>query len=91
MPLPTQPVTLTAQQISDLNKKLSDMRHEINNYLALIIAAMELARLKPETAERHLGTLIEQPRKITGAMDKFSEEFERTFGITRPVVGTYKR
>ncbi len=89
MPLPSQPVTLTTQQIADLNKKLSDMRHEINNYLALIIAAMELARLKPETAERHLGTLIEQPRRIAGAMDRFSAEFERTFGITRPVAGLH--
>ena len=50
MPLPSQPVTLTVEQLAGLNRKLRDMGHDINNYLAKIIAAVELARLKPENA-----------------------------------------
>ena len=90
MPLPSQPVTLTVQQLADLNSKLSAMRHDINNHLSLIIAAVELTRHRPETAERMLGTLIEQPPKIAEALVKFSAEFERAFGITRPVAGVHK-
>jgi len=84
MPLPSKPVTLTVQQLADLNTKLSAMRHEINNHLSLIIAAVELTRLQPQTAERMLATLVEQPPKIGDALVKFSAEFERALGITRP-------
>jgi hypothetical protein len=67
-----------------LNKKLSAMRHDINNNLSLIIAAVDLIRHKPQTAERMMATLAEQPARITDNMNKFSAEFERVFGITRP-------
>jgi len=84
MGLPSEPVTLTVEQLGELNKKLSAMRHDINNNLSLIIAAVDLIRHKPQTAERMMTTLAEQPARITDNMNKFSAEFERVFGITRP-------
>ncbi|MFN3409370.1 MAG: hypothetical protein ACK45B_10280 [Limisphaerales bacterium] len=83
MPLPTQPVTLTPEQIAELNQKLSAMRHGINNNLAIIMSAAELARMSPERAHDMLGRLLEQPGKITEQIRLFSDEFERLFGITR--------
>ena len=59
------------------------MRHDINNHLSLVVAALELIRHKPQMAERMITTVSEQPPKITDALNKFSAEFERTFGITR--------
>jgi hypothetical protein len=84
MGLPSEPVTLTVEQLGELNKKLSTMRHDINNNLSLIIAAVDLIRHKPQTAERMMATLAEQPARITDSMNKFSHEFERVCGITRP-------
>jgi ABC-type transporter Mla subunit MlaD len=84
MPLPSQPVTVAVEQLADLSRKLSAMRHDINNHLSLIVAAAELTRHKPETAERNLATLVEQPSKIADSLRRFSVEFEQTFGITRP-------
>jgi uncharacterized coiled-coil DUF342 family protein len=72
------------EQLGELNKRLSAMRHDINNNLALIIAAVDLIRHKPQTIERMIGTLADQPAKITQNMNKFSAEFERVLGITRP-------
>jgi hypothetical protein len=83
MGMPNQPVTLTVEQVADLNRKVATLRHDINNNLTLIIAALELIRFKPDMAEKMFATVTEQPMKITTAMAKFSEEFERTFGITR--------
>jgi hypothetical protein len=84
MSLPSQPVTLTAAQIAELNRKLSNMRHDINNQLSLIMAAVELMHYKPQTGERMLATLVEQPPRIAEALTIFSGEFEHTLGITRP-------
>jgi hypothetical protein len=83
MPLPSQPVTLTVEQLKELNGKLSAMRHDINNKLSLIVAAVELIRHKPQMAETWMAKLAEQPAQIADTLAKFSAEFERAFGITR--------
>jgi hypothetical protein len=84
MPLPSEPITLTVEQIADLNGKVSAMRHDINNHLSLIIAAVELIRYKPQTAEKMMATLIEQPPQIAEALARFSTDLERALSITRP-------
>ena len=83
MTLPESPVTLSVEQVKELNQKLSHMRHDINNHLSLMIAATELIRHKPTTVERMLETLNERPSKISESMAAFSKEFERLFGIQR--------
>jgi hypothetical protein len=84
MGLPTQPVTLTVEQIEDLNKKLGALRHDINNNLSLIIAAAEMVRFKPDLLVRMMDTLNLQPPRISNAVSKFTDEFEKAVGITRP-------
>jgi hypothetical protein len=84
MPLPSEPVTLTVAQLEELNKQLSNMRHDINNNLSLIIAAAELIRHKPQLADRMIATLGEQPTRIIDAMTRFTSHFEHTLHITRP-------
>ncbi len=59
------------------------MRHEINNQLALGIAALELIRFRPELRDKMLDTIAQQSPKITAELAKFSADFERMFGITR--------
>jgi len=66
------------------------MRHEINNQLSLVVAALELMRFKPELRERMLETLGQQPPRITAEVSKFSTAFERAFGITRESAGSAK-
>ncbi len=83
MVIPTNPVSLTPTQIEELNRKLSAMRHDVNNHLSLVVAALELIRHKPEVRERMLATLIQQPPKIIAEVNKFSADFEKAFGIIR--------
>jgi hypothetical protein len=83
MGLPSQPVTLKSEQVEELNKKLSSMRHDINNHLSLMMAAVEMVKYKPDMLGRMMDNLIQQPPKITAVMAKFSDEFEKTLGITR--------
>ena len=83
MGLPSQPVTLSVEQVDQLNHELSKMRHDINNTLSLITAAVELLRYKPQMAERMMATLLEQPPKISTSITQFSKEFEKALGILR--------
>ena len=83
MALPAEPVTLTVEQIGELNQKLANLRHDVNNNLSLIMAATEVIRFKPHLSDKMLATVNEQPPKIIEAVGKFSAEFERVFGIKR--------
>lgn len=83
MGMPLSPVTLTPEQVSELNEKLAVTRHDINNNLSLIVAAVELMRRKPELAPRMIESISQQPDKIIAQMRGFSAEFEKTFGITK--------
>jgi hypothetical protein len=83
MAVSTIPITITPEQLKELNQHLSHMRHEINNQLSLVVAALELVRFKPDMRERMLETAGQQPPRITAEVSKFSAEFERVFGITR--------
>lgn len=84
MALPNHPVTLSIEEVDQLNRKLSTMRHDINNQLSLIVAAVELIRHKPDLAMRMITTVAEQPAKIGESIKKFSGEFETALRISRP-------
>ncbi len=83
MGMPQTPVTLTPEQVAELNEKLATTRHDINNNLSLIVAAVELLRRKPELAPRMIESISQQPDKIIAQMRAFSAEFEQTLSITK--------
>jgi hypothetical protein len=83
MGLPQQPVTLTPEEIAELNARLSDLRHNINNCLMKVTLAVDLIRTKPDVAARMTETIADQPAQIMAQLRQFSADFERRFGITR--------
>ncbi len=84
MALPTQSVTLSPDQIGVLNQKVATLRHDINNQVGLIIAAIEIMQVKPELFEKMTESMMQQPPKIADTLQQFSLDFEKTLGITRP-------
>lgn len=84
MTLPTEPITLSVEQINELNQRLSTLRHDVNNNLSLIMATVELIQRRPETAQRMWSTLEEQPRKVVESVSQFSAALEALLHITRP-------
>jgi hypothetical protein len=84
MPLPSQPVTLSVEQIAEINRKLAALRHDVNNHLTKIVAAIELTRLNSESAARRWDEAAGEPVKIAERLTQFSRELEALLGITRP-------
>lgn len=83
MSVPSEPVTLSVEQISELKQKLSDLRHDVNNSLALMLAAVEMIRRRPESCEAMLKSFERQPQKITSALLHFSKTLESALRITK--------
>ena len=83
MEMPQSAVTLAAAEVEELNRKLADLRHNINNCLSLIIASAEMVGRKPDSAPRMIANIIEQPQRIVEELQRFSGEFEKALGIKR--------
>ena len=85
MGMPNGPLTtLSVEQVSELNHKLASMRHDINNYMTVMMSAAELTRSKPDLAARLMPALLEQVPRVIDAVKAFSVEFEQAFGISKP-------
>jgi len=79
---PANPITLSVEQIEELLSKLSKVRHNINNNLAMVVAATELIKVNSEMVPRMSNTLMEQPPKIAEELSKFSADFDRILGVS---------
>ncbi|HSH16530.1 MAG TPA: hypothetical protein VLD18_10880 [Verrucomicrobiae bacterium] len=76
-------VHLTAEQARELHKLLSECRHNVNNCVSLIMSAMELAQLKPDSAEKMMRTATDQSKKVAEEVIRYSGEFERVMLAAR--------
>lgn len=79
----TTSIALTPGQVQEFSKRLSKLRHDLNNHLTLIISAGELMHRKPEISERMLATIADQATKIEAALRQFSEETERALNAQK--------
>lgn len=86
MALPENAIELTPDQVAELSKKLSTMRHNINNNLALIVAASELMTRKPEMAPRLVENISQQPDRIIKELRAFSDAFNEALGISQGTI-----
>jgi hypothetical protein len=84
MSLPSEPVTLSAEQVAELKRMLADLRHDINNNVALMLSAVEMMRRRPETFEKMLDSLGRQPHRITEAVVQFSKALESALQSVKP-------
>ena len=83
MASPQESISLAPETVRDLEARLSDLRHNINNHLALVIAAVELIRRKPDLAARMVETIAQQPPKIQDEVQRFAELLERALQNVR--------
>lgn len=83
MSLPSEPVTLSVEQIGELKQKLSDLRHDVNNNISLMLSAVEMIRRRPETLESMLDSFARQPKKLNDTVTQFSRDLETALKIKR--------
>jgi trans-aconitate methyltransferase len=76
-----QPVTLSPEQVAELNGKLSELRHNLNNHLTLILSAGDLIQRRPAAAVSMADTILGPAHQIMEEVQRFSREFERALRI----------
>jgi hypothetical protein len=81
--LPTQPVTLSPEQVTLFHRRLMNFEHDMHERLAPLLELSRIARQDPQQLQTRSAEFAQTPPKISGEMTNFATEFDKTFGIVR--------
>jgi hypothetical protein len=71
---------LTAEDFAELQKKFSEMKHSINNALAVMMALSEMSQRRPDYAEKLATTVLAKAPQIVSSLQEFTQALNEKFG-----------
>ncbi len=81
----SQPGTaLTPEEISQLQKKFSEIKHSINNALAVMMALSEMSQRRPDYAEKLASTVLSKAPQIVTSLQEFTQVLNEKAGQPPP-------
>lgn len=81
--LPQAPVTLSPEQLSALDLRLTELERNIQTHLDPLIVLSRVARTAPEQLQSRAAELAPAGPKISAEIQKFSADLDATLGIQR--------
>lgn len=80
---PSQPVTLSPDEIALFQRRLGNFQNDMLEQLVPLIELSRLARVDPQQLVPRAGEFSQASPKISGEINTFAAEFDRTFKINR--------
>jgi hypothetical protein len=71
---------LTAQDYVELQKKFSEIKHSVNNALAVMMALSEMSQRRPDYAEKLATTVLSNAPQIVSNLQEFTQALNDKFG-----------
>jgi len=81
---------LTTQDYAELQKKFSEIKHSINNALAVMMALSEMSQRRPDYAEKLATTVLAKAPQIVSNLQEFTQALNDKFGARSEGVGDAK-
>ena len=75
-----QPTLLTAEEMAELQKKFSDIKHSINNALAVMMALSEMSQRRPDYGEKLASTVLTKAPQIVASLQEFTNALKEKGG-----------
>ncbi|MEO5753888.1 MAG: hypothetical protein ABIR38_04205 [Chthoniobacterales bacterium] len=70
----TEPVShIPQEEIAQLQKKFSEIKHSINNALAVMMALSEMSQRRPDYAEKLATTVLAKAPQIVTSLQEFTQ------------------
>jgi two-component sensor histidine kinase len=79
---PTNPVS--HEELIELNEKFREVKHSINNSLAVIMALSELAQRNPANFEKLAAAVLARSPDIVTQLQSFQKFLSHKLGIDEP-------
>ena len=77
--------TLSPAELAQLQKKFSEIKHSINNALAVMMALSEMSQRRPDYAEKLATTVLSKAPQIVSSLQEFTQLLNEKAGV-KPAV-----
>ena len=77
--------TITQAELHELQKKYSEIKHSVNNALAVMMALSEMSQRRPDYAEKLATTVLTKAPQIVSGLQEFTNILNEKAG-PRPEV-----
>lgn len=64
--------TITQAELHELQKKYSEIKHSVNNALAVMMALSEMSQRRPDYAEKLATTVLTKAPQIVSSLQEFT-------------------
>jgi two-component sensor histidine kinase len=64
--------TITQAELHEMQKKYSEIKHSVNNALAVIMALSEMSQRRPDYAEKLATTVLTKAPQIVASLQEFT-------------------
>ena len=82
--------TLSPEELAQLQKKFSEIKHSINNALAVMMALSEMSQRRPDYAEKLATTVLSKAPQIVTSLQEFTQALNDKAGVKSEVPGEAK-
>jgi hypothetical protein len=77
----TEPASAIPQEeVAQLQKKFSEIKHSINNALAVMMALSEMSQRRPDYAEKLASTVLSKAPQIVTSLQEFTQVLNEKAG-----------
>ena len=78
---------LSSEELAQLQKKFSEIKHSINNALAVMMALSEMSQRRPDYAEKLATTVLNKAPQIVSSLQEFTQILNEKAGVKSAVAG----
>jgi hypothetical protein len=82
--------TISPEEMVQLQKKFSEIKHSINNALAVMMALSEMSQRRPDYAEKLATSVLSKAPQIVSSLQEFTQLLNEKAGINPAVAGESK-
>jgi hypothetical protein len=79
-----QASTIPQEEIAQLQKKFSEIKHAINNALAVMMALSEMSQRRPDYSEKLASTVLTKAPQIVSGLQEFTQALNEKAGGPKP-------
>lgn len=72
--------TISQEEIAVLQKKFSEIKHSINNALAVMMALSEMSQRRPDYSEKLASTVLTKAPQIVSSLQEFTQALNEKAG-----------
>ena len=72
---------LSPEELAQLQKKYSEIKHSINNALAVMMALSEMSQRRPDYAEKLASTVLTKAPQIVSSLQEFTALLNEKAGV----------